>query len=119
MLRFEVFASSTLIGHSELEKGDPPMGVAMGRFLPAPAYASLQAAVVRAAEDNQSHFQFSVRLVGGEELPAEGGVQILDFSASLGAAGLEIHVLGIGYPLYEQLFPSHVTSYEAQFPRAG
>jgi hypothetical protein len=32
MARFEVFADTTKIGSSELEKGDPPLGVAFGSF---------------------------------------------------------------------------------------
>jgi hypothetical protein len=32
--------------------------------------------------------------------------------------GLEIDVLGIGYPLYEELFPKHVADYKARFTKA-
>jgi len=46
MARFEVLANGVLIGHSELESGDPPMGVAEGRFLPSPANTAIQPSVV-------------------------------------------------------------------------
>ena len=41
MPRFEVWHHAQLIGWSELESGDPPMGVAFGLFIPAPAYAGV------------------------------------------------------------------------------
>jgi hypothetical protein len=113
--RFEVLSGSTVIGHSELEGGDPPMGVALGRFLPLPAYASVQPAVLAAPEGSQAHLALSVRMAGGPVLPSVGGVQLLDYSADLGLEGMEVYVLGIAYPLYDQLFPSHVAAYHAKF----
>ena len=38
-----------------------------------------------------------------------------DHSAKLGPDGIEVTVLGIGYPLYAELFPQHVNAYEKQF----
>jgi hypothetical protein len=119
MPRFEVLASSTVIGHSDLESGDPPMGAACGRFNPLPSYSQVKEACVAARDSYQDHLALSVRLVGGEPLPAQGGVQILDFSAELGAEEIEVHVVGIGYPLYQELFPGHVLAYENQFKEAG
>ena len=39
-MRFEVLSGDTRIGWSELEFGDPPMGVAHGRFYPSDFYRS-------------------------------------------------------------------------------
>jgi hypothetical protein len=36
-MRYEVFAGDVVIGWSELEKGDPPMGVALGVLHPGTA----------------------------------------------------------------------------------
>lgn len=119
MSRFEVFVGSIPIGHTELELGDPPMGVALGKFLPSPEYANLQPSIVAAGVGSQAHLSLRVCRSNGQELPAEGGVQILDCSAEMGADGLEVHVLGIGYPLYGELFPHHVAAYDAQFTKAG
>jgi hypothetical protein len=91
------------------------MGIAAGKFLPLPAYAEIQPSVVAAREGSQAHLSVVVRLIGGEELPAQGGVQILDYSAELGADGLEIEVLGVSYPLYEELFPGRHPAYVASF----
>lgn len=41
-MRFEVKVGNETIGYTELEAGDPPMGVAGGRFLPTAAYDSIQ-----------------------------------------------------------------------------
>jgi len=115
MPRFEVSAGSILVGYSELERGDPPMGVAEGRFFPSPAYGTIQTAVVAAREGSQAHLTLVVRTADGRELPAQGGIRIIDYSAELGIEEIEIEVLGIGYPLYEELFPEHVVAYRSRF----
>ena len=115
MPRFEVLAGPTLIGHSDLEFGDAAMGSAGGKLSPSPAYFTIQPDVVAAREGSQAHLSLVVRRIGGQAIPAQGGVQVLDYSAELGSEGIEVHVLGIGYPLYEQLFPKHVATYNAQF----
>jgi len=91
------------------------MGVAVGRFLPNEAYAAIQPLVVVRRDSSQAHLNLAVRLSDGTELPAQGGVLIRDYSADLGAESLEVEVLGIGYPLYEELFPDHVARYRSRF----
>ncbi len=109
MKRFEVLADGLLVGHSDLELGDPPMGCAGGRFWPSPAAVHLRPALLAAREGSQAHLLITVRPIGGQVVSAQGGVQILDYSAELGSEGLEIQVLGIGYPLYAELFPERVS----------
>ena len=116
MPRFNILSGSTLIGYSELEFGDPPMGVAFGKFLPSPAYATIQEAVIASNEGSQGHLCLSAQKVEGEVLLPETGVRILDFSAELDPDEIEVSVVGIGYPLYGELFPEHVAAYYAQFP---
>jgi hypothetical protein len=60
-----------------------------------------------------------VQDIEGRALISCGGVQILDYSAELGKNGLTIgpdwitiEVLGISYPLYEEIFPQHVADYK-------
>jgi hypothetical protein len=95
------------------------MGVAEGRFLPSPAYAAIQPSVVATRYGSQAHLMLSVRSYKGTHLSAQGGVQILDYSAELAAEEIEVHVLGIGYPTYEELFPFHVAAYCARFSKDG
>lgn len=120
MPRFEIYAQGTLVGWSELEEGDAPMGCASGRFTPSSAYASFQEAVVNSSEGSQEHLHLSVRVAGGEELKPVGGVRLVDLVKELGEAeGLHVSVFGVGYPEYEALFPQHVAAYERQFGNAG
>ena len=112
MPRFEIFFGSTLIGWSDLESGDPPMGVALGRFFPSSAYSIN----MTSQQDEHSQTSLSLRIQGGETLQSAGGVHITDFSADLGPDGIEVSILGITNPPYDLLFPQHVASYENQFP---
>ena len=81
------------------------MGVASGRFLPAPAYEQLASEL---ASD-----QLSVRVPGGAAVPSSGGVHITDFRAKYESEdAIAVEILGIAYPLYEQLFPRHVAIYQ-------
>lgn len=119
MPRFTVFLNSTAIGYSELEGGDPPMGVAIGKFFPLPSYQEAQPSVIAARDDSQDHLALTVRTIDGQLLPAQGGVQIVDYSPELGAEGIELHVPGIGYPLYEELFPGRHAAYVDSFSKRG
>lgn len=119
MHRYAVYSTGKLVGHSALEGGDPPMGVAIGRFFPQPEYETIRPAVAAAFSSSQDQLRLSVvDTETGLPLPAEGGAQILDASDDVGPEGMEIHVLGIGYPLYEQLFPGRYAAYEASFSKA-
>jgi hypothetical protein len=89
--RFEVFADSNLVGYSELEWGDPPMGVAGARFFPLSAYEVIQPLAVAARDTSQAHLALSVQTPDGRTIPAQGGVQIIDYSSELGDEGLEVH----------------------------
>ena len=117
MHRFEVYSGSVLVGWTELERGDPPMGCADGRLFPSAAYNEIQHSVIGVSEADQAHLQLSVRLAdGGETLEPVGGVGLIDVSAELGdAEGLCVCVYGVAHPRYAQLFPQHVAAYEHLF----
>jgi hypothetical protein len=106
MPRFEVYCGNTLIGWTDLESGDAPMGVALGRLIPSSDYASMRSATLQGL--------LTIRVAGGECLTPQI-VHIDDYSAELGPEGLQISALGIRYPAYAQLFPHHVRAYEQQF----
>ena len=116
LMIFAIYAKETLIGHSALELGDPPMGVAFGKFIAAENYREIR----RECQTNhadQSALALSVRAPSGDLIPC-AGVGVLDYSehAEDGEpAYVEATVLGIPYPLYGELFPEHVTAYEKQF----
>jgi hypothetical protein len=113
MAAFEVYCGSVLVGHSNLEHGDPPMGVAFGRFIPNEAYQAIQSQCIKNQSD-QSRLNLTVKTPQGETIHCEG-VGILDYSPEVGEEGIEINVLGISCPPYEKLFPEHVALYDQQF----
>jgi hypothetical protein len=113
-MAYSVFAGDTLIGSSDLELGDPPMGVASGKLRPTPAYSAIRGECIAAlANGRWDHLRLSVIADDGRSLPAQGGVMILD-AEEIGPSDVEVHVAGIPYPLYEQLFPKHVEIYHAR-----
>ena len=103
MAQFHIYLGGHLIGTSNLEFGDPPMGVAFGRFEPNEAYEKISLV------QNLDHL--SVRTGNGVTLNASGGVHV---EGQLGEE-MEVSVLGIPDSEYEALFPEHVTAYERQF----
>jgi hypothetical protein len=114
MATYSVHFGTTLIGHSELEFGDPPMGVAFGKLLPTPEYQGVRSKCIAAlAGGDQTHLNLSVRGADGVTIPA-AGVGVLD-AVDLSMEEIEVEVLGIPYPLYAELFPGHVRAYETKF----
>jgi hypothetical protein len=118
MHRFTVYCSGVLIGHSALESGDPPMGVAFGRFSPLPAYEKVRQEIITTWGSTQEQLLLSVvDTLSGATLLAQGGVQIFD-AVGFEQEEMELQVAGIPYPLYEQLFPGRYAAYEASLNAA-
>lgn len=115
MHRFEILANSVLIGHTAFESGDPPMGVAFGRLIPVAAYQTVQPTIIQGEAREVEGIDFAVRIASSGQVIECLGVAITDCSAEFGAEGLEVAALGIGHPLYAELFPQHVEAYENQF----
>ncbi len=115
MRRFKIFSGQTLIGWSNLEAGDPPMGVAFGQLLPTAEYAEIRSSIIAKNESAQDTLSLSARTAENTNLEALGGIHITDFSAELGEESIEVTVLGIESSMYEKLFPEHVLAYKRQF----
>jgi hypothetical protein len=113
MAKFSVYARAVLVGHSMLEHGDPPMGVAFGVFMPADAYSQIRRECTTNHAD-QSALELSVQTESGMVIPC-AGVGVLDYSAEIDPPYVEVNVLGVPYPLYSELFPDHVARYDKQF----
>ena len=110
-MRYEVLSGGSCIGWSELEFGDPPMGVAHGRFHPSDFYRSALHAGPEA--------DLRARPEGSDEFfQPSAGVFIEDLSAEFGPEGIEVSVLGLDAQVYRRFFSHHVQSYENQF-RSG
>ncbi len=110
-MRFGVKLGSETIGYTELEAGDPPMGVASGKFLPTSAYSSIQPDCIEHRDRWVSIPELTVSVPGGLPIECSGGVQIIDLSPELGESAIEIHLSGVPYPRYKELFPHHVEAY--------
>jgi hypothetical protein len=113
MAKYAVYSRSEVVGYSELESGDSPMGVAFGAFTPSNAYITIQRECLT-NHTNQSELGLSVRTEAGVVIPCSG-VSILDYSAEADSSCIEVNVLGIPSALYEELFPEHVAAYARQF----
>ena len=110
MPRFAIYAREVLVGHSHLEHGDPPMGVASGLLDPAPGYSIIRDECI-ANHADQSHLGLTVQADGATI--ACVAVAILDFDN--GPDGIEVNALGIPHPEYATLFPEHVAAYARRF----
>ncbi|WP_231740103.1 hypothetical protein [Ectopseudomonas composti] len=113
MAQFTVYSNATVIGYSELESGDAPMGVAFGAFKPTDEYSMIRHECLN-NHLNQDALKLSVHTNAGLVIPC-AGVSILDYSAEAGTELIELNILGIPYQIYNELFPEHVASYNQQF----
>ncbi|MCK9688154.1 hypothetical protein [Scleromatobacter humisilvae] len=116
VMSFAVFAGDTLVGHSELELGDPPMGVAFGKFIPTEGYQLIRHEC-RTNHADQSALALKVKTPAGEWIPC-AGVGVLDDSDHADPGDepyVEATVLGIPYLVYSELFPAHLAAYEKRF----
>jgi hypothetical protein len=115
---FDIFYSDVLIGRSELEGGDPPMGVAFGQFKPTDAFFPLRK-LMRPARDGTDTEQRDTRcLVGVCARTADGitlvcsHVEVCEHGEIDDPHAWELVCLGIEQPPYDELFPLHVKAYE-------
>jgi hypothetical protein len=109
-MKVTIYEADTLIGEAEIFALDPPMGVAMAKFKPLPAY------------DVERH----ANVVDGDYIEDRGrglrtvmhdGVPLISQAISIQAwpalGEHEVHILGILEPSFETLFCEHpdFTSY--------
>jgi hypothetical protein len=119
---YTIYHGETVIGHSSLESGDPPMGVASGIFEPTAEFAELRDQS-RPVVDGAGHPISDMRAWVGLSLRTPAGVAVECVSVDVVEAGppdapwgREVTCLGIPYPAYENLFPAHVEAYRTGFP---
>jgi len=110
---FGIFYGDVLIGRSELESGDPPMGVAFGRFEPTDAFAPLRNAM-KPARDGAGKEQRDARYLEGV---CGSHVEVSEYGEADNPIAWEATCYGIGRPPYEELFPHHLEAYRNQLKR--
>jgi len=115
MSRFQITFNGLVIGHTDFEFGDPPMGVAFGRFDATANYSHFQSAF--ATEPYSAYKELRAITPDGESIEC-AGLSVEDFSGDFGEQEIQITALGISKPPYSKLFPQHVQLYDQQFPSA-
>lgn len=100
-LSVEIIADDVIIGTAHLAPSDPSMGVASATFQPGPAYVvDLHARASDKRVLELSPTPLSARTVAGKKLEC-AGVDLEDFSESLGDDGREVWVFGLeGFQAY-------------------
>jgi hypothetical protein len=88
MRRFKILSGQTLIGWSDLEAGDPPMGVAFGQLIPTATYAKIQDSIIASNESDQESLSLSAKTAEDVHLEATGGIHITDLSFEFGAEAI-------------------------------
>lgn len=109
---FAIISGGRILGYSELEQGDPPMGVAFGRFIPAEGFGVFVQTVPPDATGGdrvQIWNNLEARSANGAVLQCAGVGIRYDLD---GEFACEVEVLGIGSPLYEEMFPHLVEAYD-------
>ncbi|NVD39091.1 hypothetical protein HT585_09515 [Ensifer sp. HO-A22] len=105
-MKVDILCEGHVIGHSDLEPVDPPMGVAGGHFVPAPEYVPSIHALVIDGDDNVSgeYAELSARSDEYGMLVC-AGVYIEDFEETV--QEINVTVLGMAHPEYASVFASH------------
>ena len=118
---FSIFDDDNLLGHSTLDKSDPPMGVMSGRFEPTDSFAALREKM-EPARDGAGEKRRDARYLSGLSAKTADGVSIScaevavwEYGKADAPIALEVECLGIEYPQYEALFPQHVQAYKDRF----
>jgi hypothetical protein len=97
-LGFLVSLNNEVLGTTDLEGGDPPMGVASGRLYTTDAYRSIQRYCVDHRDSWVELPGLSVMTESGVKIECSGGIQIIDFSPEIGEEGIQIHLNGVLSP---------------------
>lgn len=110
---FRIFYNGEWIGSSDLETGDPPMGVAMGRFFPEPCYFEYQHIFRKFWDESQDHLDIVTVQPSGEILPASA--TRIDDHPEIEASDISVRVFGIEADLYKELFHGHWDAYNNSY----
>ncbi|WP_299261430.1 hypothetical protein [uncultured Aquimarina sp.] len=123
---YNILLNGLLIGTTELEKADAPMGVVFGLIefdgIESPYeffkdYCLKNNIVINTDDpgyefiDTQVMSELKVFRQDGMEIKGVAGNAITGMKED----GYEISILGISYPFYEEEFPHHVKEYENMF----
>ena len=123
---YNITLNGTLIGTSELEKADAPMGVAfvLIKFneIESPyeffKEYCLKNNIVINTDDPEFEF-IDTQVISELKVFRQDGMEIQGVAGNaitgMKGEGYEISILGIPYPFYEEEFPNHAAEYKTMF----
>ena len=122
---YKIHLNGVLIGTSELEKADAPMGVAFGLIkfngIESP-YAFFKEYClknqIKPASDYPEDKMISTMSIPKLKITNDSGIEVKGVGNQITGMDneeYEISIFGIPYPFYEEEFPHHVKEYEYMF----
>ena len=122
---YSIFLDNTMIGTTQFEKADAPMGVVFGliEFVDSKmGYDFIKDYCTTKQIDLVSDYPddklISTRTIDGLKVVNYAGVEIKGIGNQidgLDSEGFEISIEGIPYPFYGEEFPNHVKDYENMY----
>lgn len=110
-MTFSVYANDEIIGTTQLESGDPPMGVAFGAMIPSQAYSKYKSLFISKNYAATEKLELFVVSETGERLEPCSGVGIVDYSEEMGETMIEVNIMGLDLNLYQKYFSDHIETY--------
>ena len=113
-MKFLIFVDDTLIGETQFEHGDPPMGIIHGSVHPNDEYDNFRSYFLSSNEGKQKP-QVTIKMENGEILPTGGG-GISDYSDHTeDLPNIFIEMSMDSAESYDKYFKHHVLAYEESF----
>lgn len=123
--RYDIFLDDKIIGTTELEKADAPMGVVFGQINFSNIVVDYDFIKryclennIELANDYPEEKLISTLSIDNLKVINENGVEIKGLGNQIsGMDGdeFEITIEGVDYPFFEEEFPHHVNAYNDQF----
>ena len=112
---FKIYIDNEIIGYSELECGDPAMGVAFAILCATEAYNNYQQIFIDRDFEKIERLNLYAIAEDGIKFEPVGGVAILDYSMEIGEEEIEVSLLGLHWEIYQKYFPHHIEADENHF----
>ena len=123
--RYDIFLDDKIIGTTELEKADAPMGVVFGNVTfdnIVSGYDFLKTYCLTNNIEIITDYP-DVKLIATTDIPNlkvinPNGIEIKGQGTNINGMDrdvFEITILGVSYPFFEEEFPHHVKAYNDQF----